>query len=56
MTKPSPEIKRRLVEQDDKLRVIRTSSDQKRDVTAAMSAQGFVRTGVMCDLVQVGVM
>ena len=52
MKKPSVDIKNRLVEQDAKLRTIRTSSDKKRDVTAAVNADGFIKTGMMCDIVQ----
>ncbi|XP_071516601.1 ribonuclease 3 [Panulirus ornatus] len=52
MPKPSFEDKRRLEAKENRLQEMRMTSKMKRDVTVAVSAQGFYRTGIMCDVVQ----
>lgn len=54
MPKPSFDDKRRLEGKENKLQEMRMTSKMKRDVTVAVSSQGFYRTGIMCDVVQVG--
>ena len=53
MPKPSFEDKRRLEAKENRLQEMRMTSKMKRDVTVAVSSQGFYRTGIMCDVVQV---
>lgn len=53
MPKPSFEDKRKLEAKENKLQEMRTQSKMKRDVTVAVSAKGFHRTGIMCDIIQV---
>lgn len=53
MPKPSFEDKRRLEAKENRLQEMRMTSKMKRDVTIAVSSQGFYRTGIMCDVVQV---
>lgn len=53
MPKPSPEDKRKLMGKENRLQEMRTVSKMKRDVTIALSSQGFYRTGIMCDIIQV---
>lgn len=53
MPKPSFEDKRKLSAKEARLQDMRTASKLKRDVTVAVSAEGFHRTGIMCDIVQV---
>ena len=55
MPKPSFEDKRRLEAKENRLQEMRMTSKMKRDVTVAVSAQGFYCTGIMCDVIQVGV-
>ncbi|XP_068249808.1 ribonuclease 3-like [Palaemon carinicauda] len=52
MPKPSFEDKRRLEAKENKLQEMRMTSKMKRDVTVAVSAQGFYCTGIMCDVIQ----
>lgn len=52
MPKPSFEDKRRLEAKENRLQEMRMTSKMKRDVTIAVSSQGFYRTGIMCDVVQ----
>ncbi|ROT62179.1 drosha [Penaeus vannamei] len=52
MPKPSFEDKRRLEAKENRLQEMRMTSKMKRDVTVAVSAQGFYRSGIMCDVVQ----
>ncbi|KAF5287701.1 hypothetical protein FQA39_LY15801 [Lamprigera yunnana] len=52
MSKPTFEDKRKLEAKENKLQEMRTQSKMKRDVTVAVSAKGFYRTGIMCDIVQ----
>ncbi|GLV45263.1 drosha [Carabus blaptoides fortunei] len=52
MSKPTFEDKRKLEAKENKLQEMRTQSKMKRDVTVAVSAEGFYRTGIMCDIVQ----
>ncbi|XP_069695951.1 ribonuclease 3 isoform X4 [Periplaneta americana] len=52
MPKPSFEDKRKLEAKENKLQEMRTQSKMKRDVTVAVSAKGFHRTGIMCDIIQ----
>lgn len=54
MPKPSFEDKRKLEGKENKLQEMRTQSKMKRDVTVAVTANGFHRTGIMCDIIQVG--
>lgn len=53
MSKPTFEDRRKLEAKENKLQEMRTQSKMKRDVTIAVSAEGFYRTGVMCDIIQV---
>lgn len=53
MPKASYEDKRKLETKENKLQEMRTQSKMKRDVTIAISGEGFYRTGIMCDIVQV---
>jgi ribonuclease-3 len=53
MPKASFEDKRKLEGKENKLQEMRTQSKMKRDVTVAISSEGFYRTGIMCDVVQV---
>lgn len=53
MSKPTFEDKRKLEAKENKLQEMRTQSKMKRDVTVAVSAKGFYRTGIMCDVIQV---
>jgi ribonuclease-3 len=55
MPKPSFEDKHKLELKENKLQEMRTQSKMKRDVTVAVSSNGFHRTGIMCDVIQVGV-
>lgn len=55
MSKPTFEDKRKLEAKENKLQEMRTQSKMKRDVTIAVSAEGFYRTGIMCDIIQVKV-
>ncbi|XP_017776911.1 PREDICTED: ribonuclease 3 isoform X2 [Nicrophorus vespilloides] len=52
MSKPTYEDKRKLESKENKLQEMRTQSKMKRDVTVAVSAEGFHRTGIMCDVIQ----
>ncbi|KAF7266904.1 hypothetical protein GWI33_019831 [Rhynchophorus ferrugineus] len=52
MSKPTFEDKRKLEAKENKLQEMRTQGKMKRDVTVAVSAEGFYRTGIMCDIVQ----
>ncbi|KAK4310674.1 hypothetical protein Pmani_017774 [Petrolisthes manimaculis] len=52
MPKPSFDDKRRLEGKENKLQEMRMTSKMKRDVTIAVSSQGFYRSGIMCDVVQ----
>ena len=54
MPKPSFEDKRKLEAKENKLQEMRLQNNMKRDVTIAVSSQGFYKTGIMCDLVQHG--
>lgn len=54
MPKPSFEDKRKLESKENKLQEMRTQSKMKRDVTVAVPSKGFHRTGIMCDIIQVG--
>ena len=52
MGKPSFKDKRRLDEKEEILTEMRSKSSMKRDVTIAISSEGFLRTGIMTDVVQ----
>ncbi|KAI4457702.1 ribonuclease iii [Holotrichia oblita] len=52
MSKPTFEDRRKLEVKENKLQEMRTQSKMKRDVTVAVSAEGFHRTGIMCDVIQ----
>lgn len=52
MPKSSYDDKRKLEAKENKLQEMRTQSKMKRDVTIAVSSEGFYRTGIMCDIVQ----
>lgn len=56
MPKPSFEDKRKLEAKENKLQELRTQSKMKRDVTVDVSSEGFYRTGLMCDMVQHGML
>ena len=52
MSKPSFEDKRKLEAKEAKLQEMRTHGKMIRNITVAVSAQNFYRTGIMCDMVQ----
>ncbi|CAG9859292.1 unnamed protein product [Phyllotreta striolata] len=52
MSKPTYEDKRKLEAKENKLQEMRTQGKMKRDVTVAVSSEGFYRTGIMCDIIQ----
>jgi ribonuclease-3 len=52
MSKPTFEDKRKLESKENKLQEMRTQGKMKRDITVAVSAEGFYRTGIMCDIIQ----
>uniref|UniRef100_T1GFQ1 RNase III domain-containing protein n=1 Tax=Megaselia scalaris TaxID=36166 RepID=T1GFQ1_MEGSC len=52
MPKVSYEEKRKLEEKEQKLQDMRSLGRMKRNVTVAISSEGFYRTGIMCDIVQ----
>ncbi|KAG5875022.1 hypothetical protein JTB14_004906 [Gonioctena quinquepunctata] len=52
MSKPTYEDKRKLEAKENKLLEMRTQGKMKRDVTVAVSSEGFYRTGIMCDIIQ----
>ncbi|XP_065156894.1 ribonuclease 3 [Atheta coriaria] len=52
MSKPTYEDKRKLEAKENKLQEMRTQNKMKRDVTVAVSAEGFYRSGIMCDVIQ----
>ncbi|XP_022906494.1 ribonuclease 3 [Onthophagus taurus] len=52
MSKPTFEDRRKLEVKENKLQEMRTQSKMKRDVTVAVSSEGFYRTGIMCDVIQ----
>lgn len=45
MSKPTFDDKRKLEAKENKLQEMRTQGQMKRDVTVAVSAEGFYRTG-----------
>ena len=53
MPKPSFNQKRQLEAKEISLQEMRTKSTLKREVTVDLSSKGFIRTGIMCDIVQV---
>ncbi|XP_026330964.1 ribonuclease 3 [Hyposmocoma kahamanoa] len=52
MAKPSFKDRQKLAAKEAKLQEMRTQSKMKRDVTVAISSEGFHTTGLMCDVVQ----
>ncbi|CAG9788209.1 unnamed protein product [Diatraea saccharalis] len=52
MAKPSTNERQKLAAKEAKLQEMRTQSKMKRDVTVAISSEGFHTTGLMCDVVQ----
>uniref|UniRef100_A0A2A4K3R9 Ribonuclease 3 n=1 Tax=Heliothis virescens TaxID=7102 RepID=A0A2A4K3R9_HELVI len=52
MAKPSFKERQKLAAKEAKLQEMRTQSKMKRDVTVAISSEGFHTTGLMCDVVQ----
>ncbi|KAK9871667.1 hypothetical protein WA026_014115 [Henosepilachna vigintioctopunctata] len=52
MSKPTFDDKRKLEAKENRLQEMRTQSKMKRDVTVAVSAENFYRTGIMCDVIQ----
>ncbi|XP_063538645.1 ribonuclease 3 [Cydia strobilella] len=52
MAKPSFKERQKLTAKEAKLQEMRTQSKMKRDVTVAISSEGFHTTGLMCDIVQ----
>ena len=54
MPKPSFEDKRKLEAKENRLQEMRLQTHMKRDVTVAVSSQGFYRTGLFCDVIQHG--
>ncbi|CAF4855599.1 unnamed protein product [Pieris macdunnoughi] len=52
MAKPSFTERQKLAAKEAKLQEMRTQSKMKRDVTVAISSEGFHTTGLMCDVVQ----
>ena len=53
MAKPSSMERQKLAAKEALLQEMRTQSKMKRDVTVAISSEGFYTTGLMCDVVQV---
>lgn len=53
MAKPSFKERQKLAAKEATLQEMRTQSKMKRDVTVAISSEGFHTTGLMCDIVQV---
>lgn len=45
MSKPTFDDKRKLEAKENKLQEMRTQGQMKRDVTVAVSAEGFYKTG-----------
>ncbi|XP_026730637.1 ribonuclease 3 [Trichoplusia ni] len=52
MAKPLFKERQKLAAKEAKLQEMRTQSKMKRDVTVAISSEGFHTTGLMCDVVQ----
>lgn len=52
MSKPSYDDKRKLESKENRLQEMRTQGRMKRNITVAISAKDFFRTGIMCDIVQ----
>ncbi|XP_052742115.1 ribonuclease 3 [Bicyclus anynana] len=52
MSKPSYKERHKLASKEAKLQEMRTQNKMKRDVTVAISSEGFHTTGLMCDVVQ----
>ncbi|KPI92557.1 Ribonuclease 3 [Papilio xuthus] len=52
MAKPSYKERQKLATKEAKLQEMRTQTKMKRDVTVAISSEGFHTTGLMCDVVQ----
>ncbi|XP_045452237.1 ribonuclease 3 [Melitaea cinxia] len=52
MAKPSSVERQKLAAKEARLQEMRTQSKMKRDVTVAISSEGFYTTGLMCDVVQ----
>ncbi|XP_030560531.1 ribonuclease 3 [Drosophila novamexicana] len=52
MSKPSFKDKRKLEDKEQRLQEMRTQGRMKRNITVAISSEGFYRTGIMCDIVQ----
>lgn len=52
MAKPSFKERQKLAAKEATLQEMRTQSKMKRDVTVAISSEGFHTTGLMCDIVQ----
>ncbi|XP_045499974.1 ribonuclease 3 isoform X2 [Colias croceus] len=52
MAKPSFNERQKLAAKEATLQEMRTQSKMKRDVTVAISSEGFHTTGLMCDVVQ----
>ncbi|XP_068144101.1 LOW QUALITY PROTEIN: ribonuclease 3 [Drosophila tropicalis] len=52
MSKPSFKDKRKLEDKEQRLQEMRTQGRMKRNITVAISSEGFFRTGIMCDIVQ----
>ena len=52
MPKPSITDKEKLLKKETALQNMRLGSKMKRDVTIDVSAKGFFRTGILCDIVQ----
>lgn len=55
MAKPSSVERQKLAAKEARLQEMRTQSKMKRDVTVAISSEGFYTTGLMCDVVQVNI-
>lgn len=53
MAKTSFKERQKLAAKEAKLQEMRTQSKMKRDVTVAITSEGFHTTGLMCDIVQV---
>ena len=53
LPKPTTEQKRQLQAKEARLQDMRLGSNLKREVTVDLTCQGFFKTGIMCDMVQV---
>lgn len=56
MPKPTSRDKRQLLDMEENLNSMRSTNTMKRDIASAISCQGFIKTGLMTDIVQHGLL